>query len=244
MSSDDDSRRHPRRELTATAHIFSPEQLHGTFLVQDLSASGACLVGHLAPPPEARLTLLLQVPGKAPFSVAAQVVRHDARGLLRSRTAVTFLALTPEQERIIQETIAAGLERERARLSATVLVLAPEGDSREELEEDLRALGHEALAVSTPLEALAWLERPGTRIGTAVVDLSPSGGSGLDMLDFLGEHHPGIQRVVIADDSRLLRLDLALRSGRAHRVLRKPWDRHHLAEVIGSAGRPPRRPSD
>jgi hypothetical protein len=227
-------RRHSRREVMATAMVFSPEKMHGTFLVQDLSAGGACLVGHLDPEVQGPLTLLLQFPGKTPFAVTARVARHDHAGLSSSRTAVTFVDLTGEQEDVIQQAIATAVERERARLRATVLVLAPDDESRDALETDLRALGLEPVGVSTPLEALAWLERPGNRITTALVDVSPGGPVGLDVLEFLGEHYPTIQRVVMADEGRPFRLDLALSSGRAHRVLRKPWDRRRLAEAMGS----------
>jgi hypothetical protein len=229
----DNRRRHSRREVTATALVFTPERMHGSFLLQDLSVGGACLVGHLDAEPGTELTLIVQCPGKTPFSVTATVVRHDNRGLTRGRAALTFSRLDAEQEDIIQDTIATAMERERARLAATVLVLAPEGEGREALETDLRAIGLESVGVSTPLEALAWLERPGTRITTAVIDVSPGAATGLDMLEFLGDYHPHIKRVVMADEVRPLRLDSALRSGRAHGVLRKPWDRRGLAEAVG-----------
>jgi CheY-like chemotaxis protein len=231
----DNRRRHSRREVLATAMVFTAHRMHGSFLVQDLSAGGACLIGHLDTAPNARLTLLLQFPGKTPFSVSAEVVRHDERGLTRARTAVAFIDLTADQEDVIQEAIATALERERARQKATVLVLAPDDDGRDALEQDLRALGLEPVGVGTPLEALAWLERPGMRISTVLVDVSPGVSTGLDVLDFLGEHYPAIQRVVMADEVRPFRLDLALRSGRAHRILRKPWDRRRLAEAMGAA---------
>jgi len=235
-------RRHARSEVMATAVVFSSGQMHGNFLVQDLSVGGACLMGHLRSTPGMRLTVLLHFPGKPAFSVGAVVVRHDDLGPTRERTAVSFVGLTAEQEDSIQEAIVAALERERARQLATVLVISSDDESRGALEHDLRALlGVEAVAVGTPLEALTWLERPGTRIATVVVDVSPGAAQGLDVLDFVGENHPRIQRVVMADEVRPFRLDLALRSGRAHRVLRKPWDRHHLEEAVGRdpSGREP-----
>jgi len=185
--------------------------------------------------PGMKLTVLLQFPGGTAFSVAAVVVRHDALGPTRERTAVTFVGLTPEQEDTVQEAIVAALERERARLLATVLVISGDDQSRGALEYDLRELGVEAVGVGTPLEALAWLERPDTRIAIVVVDVSPGAAQGLDVLDFVGENHPRIQRVVMADEIRPFRLDLALRSGRAHRVLRKPWDRRLVVEAVGNA---------
>lgn len=235
-------RRHRRSEVVATAVVFSAGQMHGNFLVQDLSVGGACLMGHLDAMPGMKLTVMLQFPGGTAFSVAAVVVRHDALGPTRERTAVTFVGLTPEQEDTVQEAIVAALERERARLLATVLVISGDDQSRGALEYDLRELGVEAVGVGTPLEALAWLERPDTRIATVVVDVSPGAAQGLDVLDFVGENHPRIQRVVMADELRPFRLDLALRSGRAHRVLRKPWDRRLLVEAVGNAA-PSRDPA-
>ena len=226
-------RRHSRSEVVATAVVFSSGQMHGNFLVQDLSVGGACLMGHLDTAPGKKLTVLMHVPGRPAFSVVAVVVRHDALGPTRARTAVTFVHLTAEQEDTIQEAIVVALERERARQLATVLVISSDDESRGALEHDLGTLGVVAVAVATPLEALAWLERPNARIATVVVDVSPGASQGLDVLDFVGENHPRIQRVVMADEVRPFRLDLALRSGRAHRVLRKPWDRHHLEEAVG-----------
>lgn len=230
-----ESRRHARSELVATAVVFSTGQLHGSFLIQDLSVGGACLVGHFTSPPDAHLTLLLQFPGKPSFSVPATIVRHDTIGPTRARTAVRFVDLTATQEDAIQEMIVAALERERARQAATVLVVSPDDNSRDALEHDLHTLGVEAVTVSTPLEALTWLERPNGRIATVVVEVSPAATQGLDVLDFVGENHPRIDRVMMADEIRPFRLDLAIRSGRAHRVLRKPWDQHRLQEAIRRA---------
>jgi CheY-like chemotaxis protein len=227
-----ENRRHSRSEVVATAVVFAPGQMHGTYLVQDLSVGGACLMGRLQTEAGQRLNLLMTFPGKPAFSVRAVVVRHDDLGPTRQRTAVTFVELTAEQEDTIQEALVATLERERARLLATVLVISSDDLSRTTLEHDLHALGVTAVAVATPLEALAWLERPGARICTIVVDVSPGAAQGLDVLDFVGENHPSIERVVMADELRPFRLDLALRSGRAHRVLRKPWDHAHLREAL------------
>src|SRR5437868_15322313 len=90
-------RRHTRSEVVATAVVFSAGQMHGHFLVQDLSVGGACLMGHFTTTPGRRLTLMLRFPGKPAFSVAAVLVRHDALGPTRERTAVTFVELDAEQ---------------------------------------------------------------------------------------------------------------------------------------------------
>lgn len=227
-----ENRRHRRSEVVATVTAFSSDKLFGTFLVQDLSAGGACLLGDVAVPLGTRVNMFLQFAGRPVLSLTATVVRHAQEGSAHHQTAVSFADLRPDQEDAIHEAIVAALERENARRAATVLVIAPDDESRDVLESDLRALGHEAVGVTTPLEALAWLERPGARISTVVIDVSPGAAQGLDVLEFLGEHHPRIHRVVMADELRPFRLDLALRSGRAHRVLHKPWDRHDLADAV------------
>lgn len=222
-----DRRRHPRTEVVATAMVFSSNRLHGTFLVQDLSAGGARLVGRVEAAKDDPLTVLLQFPGRAGFSVAARVARHDGRDG-EARTAVVFVDLAPEEEDAIHEAIVVAL----ARNAATVLVIDREGPSRDALERDLRSLGHQAVSVTTPLEAISWLDRPDGRIATVLVDVSDGAAQGLEVLDFVGEHHPRIRRVVVGEG---FRSDLALRSGRAHRVLRKPWNRDALAETLARA---------
>jgi CheY-like chemotaxis protein len=234
-----DRRRFLRREVLATAAIFSSDRLHGVFLVQNLSAGGASLVGDMPLPPGDTVTMLLQFPGKSSVSVSARVVRQ-VKATKDRRFAVAFVDLSPEDEDAIHEAIVGALEREQARWAATVLVIDADDDAREALERDLRALGHEAVTVATPLEALGWLERPGARICTALVDLAPGPAQALDVLEFLSEHHPDIQRIAMSAELRPFRLDLALRSGRAHKALRKPWNRTRLAETIGP---PPEDPA-
>ncbi len=227
-----DRRRHPRTEVWAHALVFS-ERLHGNFLVRDVSAGGACLVGDLDATRGMPVSVLLQFPGRTALSLSAQVVRQDVKNASRY-TAVAFVDLLADEEDAIHEAIVAALEQEHARRSATILVLDGDAIARGTIESDLRAIGHQAVTVATPLDALVWLDRPGTRISTLVVDLTPGPAQGLDMLDFVGEHHPHIQRVVMVDEPRPFRLELALRSGRAHKALRKPWDRAVLVETLGT----------
>src|SRR3954469_682298 len=58
-----ENRRHSRSEVVATAVVFAPGQMHGTYLVQDLSVGGACLMGRLQTEAGQRLNLLMTFPG-------------------------------------------------------------------------------------------------------------------------------------------------------------------------------------
>src|SRR5947209_11306237 len=70
-------RRHARGEVIATGVVFSADRIHGTYVVRDLSAGGARIEGALALSPGASVSVLLQLPGRAGFSVAGRVARHD-----------------------------------------------------------------------------------------------------------------------------------------------------------------------
>ncbi len=219
-----DRRRFPRSEILATAVVFSPDRLHGTYLVSHLSASGASLLGGPSLNVGASVRIMMQLPGKAPGSLPAKVIRRGEPEAAGTRFGVAFTDLRPEDEDEIQQALLGELERMRARLGATVMMMYHEGSTRDGLERDLRRLGHESVCVSTPLEALGWLERPDVAIRTVLVDLGFGPARGVDMLHYLSEHHPDIQRFILCDDQRSYRLDLALRSGRAQGALMKPWN--------------------
>ncbi len=232
-----DRRKHVRAALAVDAVVFSADRLEGSFPVQDLSSGGALLQGDVPVRPGSSLSIQLRFPGKAALRVGARILRRDKAGAVAPLTAVTFVDLLPEEEDAIHEVIVSALERDNARQSATILVVDDDNAARDGLEQDLRALGHEAVCVATPLDALGWLARPNTKIATVLVDVTPGPLLGLDVLDFVTENHPQIQRVVMASETRPFRLDLALRSGRAHKVLSKPWNRNQLAEAFGQRAR-------
>ncbi len=228
-------RRFFRSEVLATAVVFSPDRLHGTYLVTDLSAGGACLIGGSSLSVGAQIRVMIQLPGKPLGSLAARVIRRGPTQTAGEHFGVAFVELRAEDEDAIHQALVGELERMRARREATVMMMYHEGNTRDCLERDLRKLGHASIAVSTPLEAIAWLQRPDLKIKTVLVDLAFGPARGVDMLHFLAEHHPEIQRVVISAEDRSFRLDLALKSGRAHAALHNPWNDDVLSGVIRPA---------
>jgi CheY-like chemotaxis protein len=219
----------------ATCDAFSPERHHGSFLVRDLSAGGARLMGASPVAVGEALKLVLRIPHRAPLGVHARAVRrHDGPG--GPAFAVEFLEVSAEDEDRIHQGIVAELERAHARRYATVLVVDPGDEVREALERELREMGREVVAVATPLEAVGWLTLPGTAFDTALVNLSTGAGSGVDVLDFLGSEMPAIRRIALGDDGNAFRLDLALRAGRAQSVMRVPWNRADLLGLFSAGG--------
>src|SRR4051812_45659801 len=93
-----ENRRHRRSEVLATVMAFSSDKLFGTFLVQDLSAGGACLMGDVTLPIGTRVNIFLQFPRRPVLALTANVVRHDGQAGNQQQTAVSFVDLRAEQE--------------------------------------------------------------------------------------------------------------------------------------------------
>jgi ActR/RegA family two-component response regulator len=230
---DGERRQHKRGEIAATCEVFSSARHFGNYLVNDLSAGGACLIGEAPLPVGEDVHLLLQLPGRPPIGVEGRVVRRAAHEAGHRRFAVAFAGLDEEEEDALHQALVAELERVQARQLASVLVFRGTATPDELLERDLRDVGHESVVVATSLEAVALLSGPGSRFATALVDLSSEAAAGLDFLDFLGNEHPHIRRVVLGAESDF-RAALAVRSGRAHAALTRPWSRSDLLSATAA----------
>ena len=221
-------RRHQRGEIVASCEVFSSVRHFGTYLVNDISAGGACLVGDAPLPVGEDVRLLLQLEGRAPIGIDGRVVRQDSPEGGDRIFAVSFTDLDGEEEDAIQQALVVELERVHARQLARVLVFRGSAEPDELLARDLREVGQESVVVATPLEAVAWLTGPGARFVTALVDLSAAAAAGLEFLEFLGSEHPRIRRVVLGAAESDFRAALAVHSGRAHAALPRPWSRSEL----------------
>jgi hypothetical protein len=224
---DRERRRHEHKRIVATCEVFSAARHFGSYEINDVSAGGACLVGEAPLPIGEDVRLILQLEGREPIGLDGRVVRRaspEGRGRI---FAVAFADLDGEAEDALHQALVAELERVHARQLAKVLVFRGTSEPDELLERDLREVGQESVVVATPLEAVAWLTGPGARFATALVDLSSAAAAGLDFLEFLGTEHPRIRRVVLGAESDF-RATLALRSGRAHAALSRPWSRSDL----------------
>jgi CheY-like chemotaxis protein len=221
-------RRHQRRQIVASCEVFSEARHYGSYLINDISAGGACLVGEAPLPVGEDVRLLLQLEGRAPIGLDGRVVRRASPETGDRIFAVAFADLDGEEEDALHQALVAELERVNARQLARVLVFRGTSEPDELLERDLREVGQESVMVATPLEAVAWLTGPGARFETALVDLSSAAAAGLEFLEFLGTEHPRIRRVVLGAAESDFRAALALRSGRAHAALSRPWSRSDL----------------
>lgn len=120
-------RQHPRSEVAATAVVLTANGYSGQYLVENLSAGGALLVGDARLQPGERLKVLLHLPGQ-PMRISAEVLRRQGYGAEECLFPVAFRDLSPEVEDTLQEVVLATLEGLREASRQEVLVI---DDSRE-----------------------------------------------------------------------------------------------------------------
>jgi len=90
-------RRYPRCETRETATVVCESVFSGRFLVANLSAGGALLVGEYLLPMGANITLLLEVPERPALSLSGRVVR---KATLESGCLAFGVAFEPESQGI------------------------------------------------------------------------------------------------------------------------------------------------
>lgn len=227
-------RRYPRsRGVVATAVVLAEGTYAGAFVVEDLSAGGALLIGDPRLERGKHVKVLLQLEGRRHITLSAEVVRHQVRESGDHLFAVAFRNVEAAAEGWIQGAVLSALKRCHASPEASVLVVDDSPEIHRALERDLHALGVEMVAAATPLDAVRHLQDPEVQIKVALVDLYLGRTDGLDVLALLADDYPGIHRVLMSGRVRPCQLELALLSGRAHEILPKPWERQTLANILG-----------
>jgi CheY-like chemotaxis protein len=222
-----DRRRQARaRDLDMTAVVRGENGDTGSFVVENLSSSGARLVGAIAFGEGERVAIALSGDGMQTIELAAEVVRaqlHDASWAV----AVRFRDLPDPIHDTIQRVVMHALARQRLAARKIVMVVDDERAIQVALSHELTLLGLEPHAVATPRGVVGCLQDPSLEVHTAFVDLGLGVCDGLDVVAYLAEAYPGIHRVVMSG-AREDDLRRAVASGKAHAMLRKPWDRSDL----------------
>jgi hypothetical protein len=219
-------RREQRRvEIAGTAWLIG-EPAGAQFVIRDLSAEGARLVGRTYVVEGRRVQLVLEVEGER-LPVTAEVVRTDPQ---RAEVAIVFRQLTREQQQHIGRSIDAMLARVRAGSSPIVCLLGAADHEADALERDLARLGHGMRRCGSPADALSALgEGPGC---AAVVVASGAAPEAIgELFDRLQHQHPRVKRVVLfGEQLEPVPKDV---SRRVDAVLRTPWRIRALARAIG-----------
>jgi len=197
----------------------------------NLSAGGLMLAGQ---PPLAvgdQVEVVLRV-GDQTLRARAGVLREGHGGKGKGR-ALAFHDLPPEAEDLIQNAVLRTLEDARA---ASVLIVDDSAEICQALRTQLGRLGHRAVAVGTPLEAVNFLDQP-NNVAVALVDLVLGSATGMDVIAYLAEQHPQVRRVLMSGRAHPQQLELARHSMfrfSAHEVLSKPWTEESLTKAMAA----------
>ena len=209
-------RRDRRLVVPAVAAVTAAGKHLGIFAVADLSVGGALLVGDEPAGPGQTIEVQLQLPGHPLLALKARVLRRQIGG---RKCAIKFEA----PDAATAEAFAAARAQPRAMPAGASVMVVWNRPGATTLPRDLGSQGVEALVVSRPLEAAAWLRAGGKQISCVLVDYLLAGSNTWDFLQYLREGHPEAKRILLVDGVGTFRLNLLLASGLADAVLEKPW---------------------
>jgi CheY-like chemotaxis protein len=225
----EDRRRHARAPVATSVTVHRGEERIGVYRLINLSAGGVVLAGHPALAVGEQVQVLLRL-GERTLRAEATVLREAQNGQGTAR-ALAFPDLPPDDEDLIQSAVLRALEDARG---ASVLIVDDSAEICQALRTQLGRLGHRAVAVGTPLEAVHFLEQS-NNVTVALVDLVLGAANGLDVIAYLAEQHPRVRRVLMSGRAHPQQLELARHSMfrfSAHEVLPKPWTEESLARAV------------
>lgn len=209
-----------------TASVRGERGESGSFVVDDLSSGGVRLRGAIAFGEGEQVAIALTGEGIQTVELAGDVVRAellDARWIV----AVHFRELGDPIRDALRRVVLHAIARQRAAARKIVLVVDDERGIQTALAHELTLLGLDAHAVATPHGVIGCLHDPAMDVHTAFVDLGLGICDGLDVVAYLAEAYPRIRRIVMSG-SRDADMERAVATGKAHAMLRKPWERSDL----------------
>jgi two-component system probable response regulator PhcQ len=115
----------------------------------------------------------------------------------------------------------------------TVLVVDDEVEVVESLRRTLRREAYELVTTTSPLEALALMQKGGVDLLLADIDMPEM--SGIELVRRVHKEHPTIVRVLLTGDASLESALEAINEGEVHRYLTKPWQKDTLRQTLRSA---------
>jgi hypothetical protein len=218
----DFSRRAPERRqyprtgrIASAAVVVSRGHYVGTYVVEDLSAGGALLVGRCPLQINDPVETLFQFGQTLTVPLKARVVRtqNGAFGI-----AFTDLAAAPL--RALDEVVRSSEERVLRPLKT--LIIHPNASTRSSLQLDLASLGQLVVSFAGSRDALCWLESAGPAVCAALVH--PEIEAPEQVLTTVATQSPEARRILIFEPlTRNESLKRMIMSELAQALLRNPW---------------------
>lgn len=226
-------RRFPRAKVAGTAIAVGDGRYVGSYLLRNLSAGGAYLVGDNNLAIGQFVQLLIRV-GEHLQSIEAEVVRREQGASGERSFAVAFRNLSAEIQDSLQHLTRLAIGGAKERKEAAVLLLRPPSLSLFDLENDLRSLGYEVESVGTPLEAISLLSSQAHHIAAVVVVCGSNRCDPLGFLAFLKDAYPQVNRVALPGASPPAQFERAVASGVVQAVLGQPCGIDSLSKALRS----------
>jgi len=228
-------RKWPRAQFSAMARVCLADGPSEVFGIHNLSASGALLEGDGGFVAGDTVELSLELPGCVHVSMNARVVRVETNERGNPVFAITFPGIDAAIEDAIHNAVLEHLEEIHTQRAPLVLVVDGNHKVCRNLSRDLEALDHVVLSALNRNDAVNILRSDTSRIDTTFVDLFPGRSDGIELLTFLNGTYPNIRRVLmVSKDAAGLSDEYHSAVKFAHAVLRKPWRRTGLVEVLKS----------
>jgi hypothetical protein len=231
----DERRRFPRFRTAGTAIVLVGGRYVGAYLLRNLSAGGAYLVGDNNLAVGQVVQLLLHV-GDELRSVEAEVVRQDRLPSDERSFAVAFRNLGADLEDSMQNLASSAGKNAKAKKTSAVLLLGSPSPLRAALEHDVRSLGYQVATAATPLDAISLVSSDHHHMAAVVAVCDHAGPDLLSFLQFLKETHPRVRRVALTCAVRSVPGEPTNPSAVIEAVLCKPWSSNSLAEALRPSG--------
>ena len=240
MSDDIDRRSSRRTTVPGTAIVLRGRET-STFAIENVSASGALLVGEVRLSLGERVRLLLHIDGQRSLGCEATVARVEDIFEGRYAVAVRYHDLDRSVQIRIESIVRHALERRWILPSRVVLVIDDDDSTATAVERDVRSLGWAVVRATTSLEVVRCLNDCSHRIQAALVDACLKHVKTTGILSHLSDEHPMVRRVLISKQGP----GSTNESGampRAQVLLPKPWERLALMEALGACDKTDKTP--
>ncbi len=221
-----------RIPLHGVAHVERTSGEVSTCTLRNLSLGGALLRGS-APTMGERVVVCIQVLDHPDITIEGRVVRATA-GRQHSSFALAFQEVGADVEDAIHDLSVRVLERSD---DLAVLVVHRLHHVRAALVARLAAGGWRVLEATSPLHALAILDREGSEIQWVVVGGELTQTSGLDLLQHIAIAHPTIGRVLVQPSRVATYVAARERADGVAEVLSEPVDNGALEATVGASPR-------
>lgn len=224
-------RRDLRAVMSVPAEVLSRGRRRSFAWLKDLSERGAQLRSAVGLTPGARVRLMLHPSGRPVVGVTATVLESKAGappGSFSARLELTVLAA--DERKALVTMLAAARRPGLAPQDRAVLIIMNDTDARHALAREVAALGRRPVTVSTPLDAIVWLQD-----ATATIDAVVASERYLDLLAFfafLEDFSPGSRRVLAAERPARRRSRLPERTPLIHAVVTLPAEPDVLAAAL------------